>query len=246
MRDWFFSRLKGRADGWVAVSRSSADTLETLWRLPPGTIGVVHNGAEMPDCAPPGSAVNALFSGAEIVLAVGQASVSKGFLLFCEVARHFATVSPHLRFVWVGAEPERRDGVVTTLPWSDSVGWMMRHSKLLVIPSRAEGLPLVLLEAWATQLPVVASAVGGIPEVVEDGVTGVLVAPGEATAWDRTIGHLLADSATCERLSRNGYETWRASFTAEAMAERYKTVMETVLGRRSTAHASPGLPGGQR
>ena len=229
-RDVLLSRLKRRATRWVAVSGSSAHALESLWHLAPGTIGVVLNGVEMPVPEAPGEAIEPLFSGNDVVLGVGDATAAKGFDTFCRVALETERLLPHLRFVWVGAGSGHRDGNVFMVPWADSLGWMMRHATLFFLPSRTEGLPLVLLEAWALGLPVAARAVGGVPEIVEDGVNGVLLTPNCTTGWAGVIAHLVADPAMRERLGRNGHESWRAAFTAEAMARRYGSVIEEALG----------------
>jgi glycosyltransferase involved in cell wall biosynthesis len=238
LKDVVLSRLKLRADRWLAVSGSSARALESMWRLPSGTVGVLQNGVGMPSNQPAPGDVTALFAAMPVVLGLGEACARKGFDTFCDVAEVLAPSHPHVRFVWVGAETGERHAAVTLLPWSEAVGWMMRRARMLVIPSRAEGLPLVLLEAWASSLAVVASAIGGIPEVVENGVNGVLLPPGDASAWAATIARLLVDDQACVRLGRNGHETWRRSFTAEVMADRYGAVVEAVL--ESRAASAPG------
>ena len=81
--------------------------------------------------------------------------------------------------------PGFRDDLDSLLPAAD----------LVVLPSFTEGLPNVALEAAAAGVPVVATAVGGTPEVVADGVTGLLVPPGQPRAMARAVSTLLGDAA---------------------------------------------------
>jgi glycosyltransferase involved in cell wall biosynthesis len=225
-------RLKRRADRWVAVSDASGRALERMWRLPVGSVGVLRNGVGAPSADPPPEDVAEVFSGADVVLGVGSATARKGFDTFIQLSGTLVASHPRARFVWVGAEGAEASGVVTLLPWSESVGWMMRRARMLVLPSRSEGLPLVLLEAWACRLAVVAGAVGGVPEIARDGVNAVLLAPDDLAAWTVAVDRLLADPEASGRLGAAGHEAWRTAFTAEAMASRYHAVMEEVVGAR--------------
>jgi glycosyltransferase involved in cell wall biosynthesis len=91
---------------------------------------------------------------------------------------------------------------------------------VLVLPSEAEGLGLVLLEAMAAGKPVVASAVGGIPEIVIDGETGFLVQPGSPGALAERICSLLEDPQLAARMGEHGLQRQRRMFSADSMVER--------------------------
>jgi glycosyltransferase involved in cell wall biosynthesis len=79
----------------------------------------------------------------------------------------------------------------------------MKVSEMLLFPSWAEGLPNVVLEAMASGLPVVTTSVGGIPEVVEDGVTGLLVPPKDADALATAALRIIEDNELRQRCIRN-------------------------------------------
>jgi glycosyltransferase involved in cell wall biosynthesis len=97
---------------------------------------------------------------------------------------------------------------------------LMTGAEVVCLPSSAEGLPLVVLEAMAQGRPVVATAVGGTPELVADGETGVLVAPGDVAGLRAALAALLADRGRAERLGAAARERVRTSFSADEAARR--------------------------
>jgi 2-deoxystreptamine N-acetyl-D-glucosaminyltransferase/2-deoxystreptamine glucosyltransferase len=114
---------------------------------------------------------------------------------------------------------------------------VLAHADLLVLPSLYEELGTVLLEGMQAGLPVVASETGGIPEVIEDGVNGMLVAPGEPEALARAIDRLLADRGLARRLSERAKERAK-DYDWEVLAERVLRVYRGVTAGR----LAPGDP----
>jgi len=108
----------------------------------------------------------------------------------------------------------------------------MREAALLVRPSSLEGMPLVVLEAMASALPVVATPVGGTPELVTDGVHGFLVPVGNSTALARAIIRLLDDRSSAEEMGRRGWELVKYSYTWDAVVERTERVYIEELCRK--------------
>jgi glycosyltransferase involved in cell wall biosynthesis len=101
---------------------------------------------------------------------------------------------------------------------------------LFVLPSRfGEGLPMVLLEAMGSAVPVISTPVEGIAEVVEDGVNGRLVAPDDSAALRDAIGALVGDPEQRLALGLAGRETVAARYTSDRMAEGFGTVYEEVV-----------------
>jgi glycosyltransferase involved in cell wall biosynthesis len=105
------------------------------------------------------------------------------------------------------------------------------HCDALLMPSLHEGLPYALLEAMALGAPVIASRVGGLAETIQDGATGVLVAPGNAGALADAIRKLTADPPFRTRLGDAAQRLQRAKYTLEAMADSYIHVYRGVLAR---------------
>lgn len=105
---------------------------------------------------------------------------------------------------------------------------------LFVLPSRTEGLPNVALEAFAAKKPVVATAVGGVPEVVEDGVSGHLVPPGRPDLLADAILRMLSDPERMRAMGQAGYERVKRDFTFEAQTEKLEAIYRQVIQKSLT------------
>ncbi len=97
---------------------------------------------------------------------------------------------------------------------------------IAVLPSDFEGMGRVLLEAMVMGTPVVASNVGGIPDIVDDGKTGILVPPGNVNSLADAIATLLRDPSLRERMGRAGYDKITQQFSSETMVEQIRQVYE--------------------
>ena len=102
-----------------------------------------------------------------------------------------------------------------------------------MLPARAEGYGLVILEAMSFGLPVIASRIGAFPEIVEDGETGILVPPGDASALAETMVRLATDHAGARALGDDGRRRFEAHFTRERFHDRTLRFYERALGTRS-------------
>jgi alpha-maltose-1-phosphate synthase len=99
------------------------------------------------------------------------------------------------------------------------------------MPSRHEGLGVAVLEAMAMSLPVIASAVGGIPEAVKPHETGLLVPPDDPAALAAALNELLRDVEKAKRMGVAGRERVLAEFSMEEMASRYERLYDDVSRR---------------
>jgi len=123
------------------------------------------------------------------------------------------SISPRVRFI----------------PPTDDLLPVLQQATLLVLSSRTEALPNVILEAMAAGLPVVATRVGGVPELVEPGVTGWLVPPGDAPALGAALGQVLSDPEARQAMGRNARQRAVGDFSLEAMVRRYEAVLDRLL-----------------
>jgi len=173
---------------------------------------------------------------APVIGFVGRLAPIKGADLFLQTAVRLSREFPSLRAVLVGKGEQRgeleayaaREGFsgVRFLGHRDDVGDVLTAIDVVLMPSRHEGLPLVLLEAMAAGRPIVATAVGGIPEVV-DGRSAWLVPPGSVDALTEATRTALTDPMRAAALAKTAQETVRR-FTAEGMAERVIEVYRTM------------------
>jgi glycosyltransferase involved in cell wall biosynthesis len=199
-----------RAD--VVISPSAyLRELAIGWGLDPGGVVVVPNPAPSPPALPPREALRAglALDGPSLAFA-GRLTAQKDL----DIAFDALADVPAATLVVLGDGPERAslerrlrdaglDGRVRFLGSGtrEDVLRLFRAADAAVLPSRWENMPHALLEALAVGTPVVAAAVGGVPEVVHDGENGLLVPPGDAAALGAAIARLLDDHGLRERLA---------------------------------------------
>jgi glycosyltransferase involved in cell wall biosynthesis len=99
----------------------------------------------------------------------------------------------------------------------------------LVLPSLTEGLPNVVLEAFSFGKPVVATRVGGVPELVTDGVNGIIVPPGDPASLAAGISRFLRDKAFAKMMGEEGYRTVVESFTFEEQSQKLQAIYSQLL-----------------
>jgi glycosyltransferase involved in cell wall biosynthesis len=124
---------------------------------------------------------------------------------------------------------DRAPGKVQFLGFRDDAAALLALAEVCVLPSRREGLPLVALEAQAAGCPLIAAAVGGIPEVVEHEATGLLFPPGDVEALSAALRRLLDDAALRERLRRAALERVAREGTLERQAEAFAGVLRPLV-----------------
>jgi glycosyltransferase involved in cell wall biosynthesis len=236
--------LLPRLDGVVIVN-DQMRRLPALARLqpPPVTIpnGVAPvNAVAVADDTPLARSIAALRARCPLLLGVvGRLSPEKNVPGLIE-ALHDCKTAPHAGLVVLGDGPERAaiEGIITRLGLSDRVllGGYVANGRdylatldVLVIPSLTEGLPMILLEAMAASLPIIATRVGDIPAVLGD--LGLLVPPSDRAALAQAIATAASDLSRFRELGRRAAERVTREYGAAAMADRYSDVYQSVLAR---------------
>jgi glycosyltransferase involved in cell wall biosynthesis len=172
-------------------------------------------------------------------------SLEKGFSVFVEAATFLSRHDPSLGFIIFGDGPQRKPLAqqIADAGLADRIVLAGFHSNLtddlgsvdlFVIPSFTEGLPCVLLEALVCEIPVVASAVGGIPEVLEDGLSGYLVPPGNSSALAHRILDALANEERRRGMGQKGRQRVLENYTFAVTGPIYERLFQQLAqsGRR--------------
>ncbi len=224
------------ADAIIATSRREAGRLTR--RLATGEVHYVPNGIRAPVVArtperaePP-----------RHLAYVGRLAPEKRADLFLLVAAELASIYPDLRVSVMGAGPlakplrslAQRLGIGERCEFTglvDDVEERLRHVEVLVSLSDTEGTPRAILEAMSMGVTVVATEVGGVPELIINGRTGLLVPTGPATvpAAVAALRSLLADPGRLRAISGAASEAVRSEFLIEGMAERTRAIYDSIL-----------------
>ena len=212
------------------------DSLLGYRRVIPEKVVVIPHGLDLPECDASRGRAGArrelkLPPDTPVVGIVGRLVYTKGPDLLIRAAPLVRARLPGTRFVLIGAGPEesplRRlaeehgvsDAVVFTGYRSDA-RQLLPAFDILAAPSRDEGLSLSVLEAMACGIPAVASRLGGIPSLLIDGVTGLLIPPDDVPALADALIQLLGEPQQAEAMGRAGRERVRTHFLQETMLAR--------------------------
>jgi len=228
----FVRWLLRRARAVVALSEASR---QSLTFIDPGLeVTVIPNPVEIPAWRAP------LIEGPPTVLFLGMVREAKGAFDLLRAWPAVREAVPDARLVLGGAgdlerarEIAREHGYALETPgWvlGEEKSRLMRRAWVLALPSRWEAMPMAVLEAMAAGVPVVASRVGGIPGVVVDGATGLLVEPRDVNALGEALARLLGDAAERQAMGRAGRERAVAHFSADVVIPRLEAVWDSILG----------------
>jgi glycosyltransferase involved in cell wall biosynthesis len=251
------ARLTPRMNQLVAVSRSIVHKIETERpsRIP---VSLIHNGVDMDRYAHQDPCCTlreeyAMPPDAQIVGVVARLEPEKGHPTLLEAWPRVLRSVPCAYLLVVGdgscreaLEAQARDlgiaGHVVFTGRREDVPAVTAALEVAVLPSYREAQGLTVLEAMALSRPVVASNVGGIPEMIEDGRTGLLVPPKDPVALANAIVRLLTDHAYADLLARGGHDLVHEQFCVERMVR----AIEDLYDEGITAIRAPVAVGAHR
>jgi len=251
----------GTDDRVIAVSEAARRVDIERGGAAPEKVVVVYNGIDIglyppvtPRMRADARSALALPPGTKLVGTVARLHPSKGVDDLVRAAARVLARVPDARFVVVGDGKQRaaldrlagKLGVaerVLFLGERRDVPFLLAGLDLFVLSSREEGMGIVLLEAMASGVPVVATAAGGIVEVVENTVSGLLVPPGDVDRLAESIISMLNDRALADRMAKNGRRRVAEMFSIETTVERteklYEELLEVKLGERRVSGKGP-------
>jgi glycosyltransferase involved in cell wall biosynthesis len=106
---------------------------------------------------------------------------------------------------------------------------LFRKADCFILPSHAEGMPITILEAFAVGLPVIATKVGAIPEMIRQEESGLLVDAGDVEGFANALTRLANDNVLCERLGRKGFEEVQGRYGVERWIENLQRIYTEIL-----------------
>ena len=235
---WFAHRAYGRALCVAAVAPQVAEIVRAYDAAI--AVCVVHSGSSsLPVDAAASAAIRAQFAGKLVVGHVGALdNAQKGQEFIIAAARQLERTHPDVHFVLVGGGEDEAmlkaaaAGLsnLTFTGFVDNVGDYLAAFDVFILPSNREGIGSILFDAMEQGVPVVASRVGGVPDIVHDGVNGLLIDPASSEQLRDAILALRAAPALRRAYGERGRE-FAKDFTGEAMWRRYLAIYESRLGK---------------
>jgi sugar transferase (PEP-CTERM/EpsH1 system associated) len=262
--DRLLYRLSSRI---IVPSEASKQLVMQTEKIPAGAISVLYNGVDTSRYMPPSTEAHAearrefgIEDGDLLVGVVGRLSPEKGGVDNLIRATHrLREQHKNVRLLIVGDGPfraglekldaelhEANSGRASPIIFAGArqdIPRLLGAMDMFVLPSLNEALPIVILEAMAARLPVVATRVGGVPEIVQDGATGLLVAPGDEVELLAALNRLAEDKALRARLADAGREQVRARFTIEQMVRNLEIIYEELLTGMATSKDGADMAG---
>jgi glycosyltransferase involved in cell wall biosynthesis/cellulose synthase/poly-beta-1,6-N-acetylglucosamine synthase-like glycosyltransferase len=241
----FANRLAVWRSGFIVSVSEKASAISRAEGAPAWRTRIIRNGIDM-SILPVAPREDASRSR---VVAIGRLTPVKDFATMLRAARIVADADPAFHLDVIGDGPSRPalerlrhelrlQRHVTFHGASNNVMGVLSGARLFVQSSLSEGISLTLLEAMAGGVPIVATDVGGTPEVLEDGVTGMLVSPGDPAAFAAAMLRVLHDDRLAESMSTAARTRAERDFNVDKMTASYEALYEeAVLGRPGTQAA---------
>ncbi|MEA2574476.1 MAG: hypothetical protein QOH93_1774 [Chloroflexia bacterium] len=253
-REVWVDRLLYRLSNRILVpSEASKRLVMEMEKIPARYLDVTYNGVDISRFKPGLEAADArrelgICAEDVVIGTVGRLSPEKGGqddLLWA--ANELRKSHPRVRLLIIGDGPLRPeleryagelgmldDGAALFTGTRDDIARLLSAMDVFVLPSHKEALPVAVLEAMSMCLPVVATNIGGVPEVVQDGSTGLLVEPGDRPALKQVLVRLVTDRELAHRLGAAAQASVHAHFTVDKMVQHVEELYERLMRQRET------------
>lgn len=239
---WALTHILRSADLVVAPSKSLLSDTVGVFPLIQHKGMFIHNGVNLKEFQSPGTSLST--GGKRFILCVAQLGVKKGVDVLIRTFSALEDLDPDLELWLAGNGPLRSqlEAVSSELKVSDRVRFLgfrdrndvtqlMNQCHVFVLPSRSEPFGIVIVEAMACRKAVVASSVGGIPEIINHGINGLLVRPDRPDELAAVLRMVLTDETLRRRLGESGYESASEKFQWRATANRYEAALSSLYGQ---------------
>jgi len=225
----FSERLVARGFNRIAaVSDAIRQYIVGEIKIDPHLVVTVHNGIPVGDTLPTHRARNKDV----VFIAVGRLAEIKNHGLMLRAFHEVIKAGLSARLLIVGDGPERKniedylhqnqlEGKVVLLGFRSDIGELLGEADIFVLTSRYEGISVALLEAMRAGLPAIATRVGGIPETVRDGRTGLLVGLDDLPSLTQAMKRLIQSEELRHEMGKHGHDFLTEEFSLTVMTERY-------------------------
>ncbi|MBN1346345.1 MAG: glycosyltransferase [Phycisphaerae bacterium] len=247
-RAWVCRRLARRTDAVCSVSAHAADLFAAETGLDPRRFQILPNGVDTNRFAPRPDSADlrrqlGIDSNAFVIGSVGRLEPIKDYgLLLRAVAALVAKQGTQCQLLLVGEGSQRQnlgllarnlgiDHLVRFVGWRDDVERILATMDVFALTSRREGMNNAVLEAMASAIPIVATAVGGNPEVIQDGLQGLLIPPGDRDALVAALARLAHDQPRRRWLGAQARLHVVRSFSFERTLRRYADLYRRMAAR---------------
>jgi glycosyltransferase involved in cell wall biosynthesis len=246
----FMRSISRHIDQFCCVSDEIAAAMTRWWTVPAAKVAVVPNGiatdvrADLP--SPESLRASLLIpASAPVIGTVGRLATVKRQDTLIRAVRRVWTKLPEVRLLLVGDGSERAnlETISRELGLAERVHFLgyqscpeqfIRIMDVFGLTSRSEGFPVSLLEAWRQGVPVVSTAVGGIPSVVNHGVNGLLVPPGDEVATAEALARVLGDRSFGNRLGQSGRQELLDRYSLDKMMMEYEQRYRALLAPKQS------------
>jgi glycosyltransferase involved in cell wall biosynthesis len=236
-------------------ARSIAEELRGIG-YPSARVHFLPNCVEIPSPLPaPDLSVYGIDGHQTLIGTVGNLRRVKNQFMFIDALARVLPEFPHLRAVIVGQPISGEDGLqdqlqrhihdlgldgkIILLGFRDDVPALMARFSIFCLTSDSEGTPNTVLEAMAAGRPVVATRVGGVPDLIQDGVTGMLVDPGDHSALAARLIQLLENPEMAEQIGQTGMHVIKRDYSCQDAVDRLADLYQRALARDQSSSSSP-------